>query len=46
TARGLGVTLVDGRLVERLHVEEARRLVALAEEIERLAAGQEEEAQR
>jgi citrate lyase subunit beta/citryl-CoA lyase len=46
TARGLGVTLVDGRLVERLHVEEARRLVALAEEIERLAAGQEDEAQR
>jgi len=29
-AAGSGVTLVDGRLVERLHVEEARRLLALA----------------
>jgi citrate lyase subunit beta / citryl-CoA lyase len=28
-----GVTTVDGRLVERLHVEEARRLLALAEAI-------------
>lgn len=32
-AAGSGVTLVDGRLVERLHVAEAERLVALAEAI-------------
>ncbi|HJU19565.1 MAG TPA: CoA ester lyase [Stellaceae bacterium] len=37
-AKGAGVALVDGKLVERLHVEGARRLVALAEEIDRLAA--------
>ncbi len=37
-AQGAGVVLVDGRLVENLHVEEAHRLVALAETIERLAA--------
>jgi len=29
-ARGQGVVVVDGRLVESLHVEEARRVVALA----------------
>ncbi len=34
-ARGEGVTLVDGRLVENLHVEEARRVLALAEAIDR-----------
>jgi citrate lyase subunit beta/citryl-CoA lyase len=28
--RGRGVVVVDGRLVEKLHVEEARRVVALA----------------
>jgi citrate lyase subunit beta / citryl-CoA lyase len=33
TARGQGVVVVDGRLVEALHVEEARRLVALAEAV-------------
>lgn len=33
-AAGKGVVLVDGRLVENLHVEEARRIVALAEAIE------------
>ncbi len=33
-AKGSGVTLVDGRLVERLHVAEARRLLALADAIE------------
>jgi citrate lyase subunit beta / citryl-CoA lyase len=33
-ARGEGVTLVDGRLVENLHVEEARRVLALAEAID------------
>jgi len=32
-ACGQGVVVVDGRLVEALHVEEARRLVALAEAI-------------
>ena len=32
-AQGKGVVVVDGRLVENLHVEEARRLVALAEAI-------------
>ena len=37
TAAGRGVALVDGKLIEGLHVENARRLVALAEEIERLA---------
>jgi citrate lyase subunit beta/citryl-CoA lyase len=30
---GSGVVVVDGRLVEGLHVEEARRIVALAEAI-------------
>ena len=29
-ARGRGVVVVDGRLVESLHVEEARRVAALA----------------
>ncbi len=33
-ARGEGVVLVDGRLVEGLHVESARRLLALAEAID------------
>jgi citrate lyase subunit beta/citryl-CoA lyase len=32
-AAGKGVVVVDGRLVENLHVENARRLVALAEAI-------------
>ncbi len=35
-AQGQGVVLVDGRLIENLHVESAKRLVALAEAIERL----------
>jgi citrate lyase subunit beta / citryl-CoA lyase len=34
-ARCEGVILVDGRLVENLHVEEARRVLALAEAIDR-----------
>jgi citrate lyase subunit beta/citryl-CoA lyase len=38
-AAGKGVVVVDGRLVEALHVENARRLVALAEAIEALSAG-------
>jgi len=33
SAAGQGVVLVDGRLVEGLHVENARRLVALADAI-------------
>jgi citrate lyase subunit beta / citryl-CoA lyase len=37
-AEGKGVVLVDGKLVENLHVENARRLVALAEAIEVLEA--------
>jgi citrate lyase subunit beta/citryl-CoA lyase len=37
-AAGKGVVLVDGRLIENLHVENARRLVALAEEIDGLSA--------
>ncbi len=36
-AEGLGVAVVDGRLVEALHVAEARRVVALAEAIARRA---------
>jgi citrate lyase subunit beta / citryl-CoA lyase len=40
TAQGRGVVVVDGRLIENLHVEEAQRLVALAEAIaERTAQG-------
>lgn len=38
-AAGKGVVLVDGRLIENLHVENARRIVALAEEIRRLRQG-------
>lgn len=37
-AEGKGVTLVDGQLVEGLHVEEAQRLVAMAETIAALDA--------
>jgi citrate lyase subunit beta/citryl-CoA lyase len=36
--QGKGVVLVDGKLIENLHVESARRLVAMAEAIEALAA--------
>jgi citrate lyase subunit beta/citryl-CoA lyase len=32
-AQGKGVVVVDGRLIENLHVEEAHRLIALAEAI-------------
>jgi len=38
-ASGERVVLVDGRLVEKLHVEDAYRLLALAAAIERMAAG-------
>ena len=33
-AEGRGVVVVNGRLVEALHVEEAKRCLALAESIE------------
>lgn len=36
-AEGKGVVVVNGRLVENLHVEEARRNIALAEAIARLS---------
>jgi citrate lyase subunit beta/citryl-CoA lyase len=36
TAAGNGVVLVDGRLVENLHVEDARLVVALAEAIHQI----------
>jgi citrate lyase subunit beta/citryl-CoA lyase len=38
-AQGRGVVLLDGRLIENLHVEEARRVVALADAIQSLASG-------
>ena len=37
TAQGKGVVVVNGRLVENLHVEEAQRQLALAEAIEQLS---------
>lgn len=37
---GKGVVLVDGKLIENLHVESARRLVALAEAITALESAQ------
>jgi citrate lyase subunit beta / citryl-CoA lyase len=36
-AAGKGVVLVDGRLIEGLHVENAQRLIALAQDIDRLS---------
>ena len=37
SATGRGIVLLDGKLIESLHVENARRLVALATEIDRLS---------
>lgn len=37
-AEGRGLVVVEGRLIENLHVEEARRVVALADAIAALAA--------
>ena len=37
TAAGRGITVLDGRLIENLHVEDARRVVALADAIAVLA---------
>lgn len=45
TARGEGVVLVDGKLVETLHVDDARRVLAMADAISAPAAG-EKSAQR
>ena len=39
TAAGKGVVVVDGRLIESLHVENARRLVALGEAIAAMDLG-------
>jgi len=39
TAEGRGVVLLDGRLIEGLHVEDARRLILLADAIEARARG-------
>ncbi len=36
TAQGAGVVVVDGKLIENLHVENARRLVSLADAIEQM----------
>ncbi|MGE5506672.1 MAG: HpcH/HpaI aldolase/citrate lyase family protein [Actinomycetota bacterium] len=38
SAAGKGVVVVDGRLVENLHVDNARRVVALAEQIAEMGA--------
>jgi citrate lyase subunit beta/citryl-CoA lyase len=38
TARGEGVVVVDGRLVENLHVESARRVVGMADAIAAMEA--------
>jgi len=38
-SEGKGVTVVDGRLVEKLHVEDARRTLALDAAIKAMAAG-------
>jgi citrate lyase subunit beta/citryl-CoA lyase len=40
-AEGKGVVVVDGKLIENLHVENARRLVALADRIAELGQGAE-----
>ena len=39
SAKGQGITVLDGRLVERLHVEAAQRVLALAAAIDALAQG-------
>jgi len=37
-AAGKGIVVVDGKLIEGLHVENARRVLALAEEIDRITS--------
>ena len=39
TARGHGVVVLDGRLIENLHVDDARRVLTLADAIAALATG-------
>jgi len=39
TAAGRGVVVLDGRLVESLHVDDARRVLALADAIAARASG-------
>jgi citrate lyase subunit beta/citryl-CoA lyase len=34
--RGAGIALLDGRLIEKLHVEDAQRIVAIAEAIDQI----------
>jgi citrate lyase subunit beta/citryl-CoA lyase len=43
-ARGHGIVLLDGRLIENLHVEDARRVIALTDAIEALTARRSEPA--
>jgi citrate lyase subunit beta/citryl-CoA lyase len=38
TAEGRGVVTVDGRMIENLHVDNARRVLAVAEAISSLNA--------
>lgn len=38
-AQGKGVVVLDGKLIEQLHVDNARRMVALAEAIEAMDSG-------
>ena len=38
TQQGQGVVLVDGKLIESLHVDEARRIVSMAERIAEMSA--------
>ena len=35
-SKGAGIVLLDGRLIEKLHVEDAQRIVALAEAIDQM----------
>lgn len=39
TAQGRGLVVLDGRLIENLHVDDARRVGALADAIEAMACG-------
>ena len=39
TAEGRGVITVDGRMIENLHVDNARRVLAVADAIAAMSAG-------
>ena len=39
-SKGQGVVVVDGKLIENLHIENAKRLVTMAELIEKLESGE------